>query len=250
MSFVSVETLFSGGFDFGATLSQGTSGGTTLTEVAGSNRYLVIEIAHGSLSTTPIIPTTITVGGETLDVIEQESNPASEGSNDAHIGVAVASEAQIAAMTFSAGEANWSITFLQDNDHKANVRAYWHEDYDQTAGVVDSGVSGQTSNNRTVSLTVAVGDIVIGLGAIRANATISSTDTVRGAALDASGAGTSTWPESLVSELTATGTSQDITIATSSGAFACMVALALRPAGAGGGAGSVTRKIVVVVGAP
>jgi hypothetical protein len=241
MAFEAVQTLFNGAAPFATGANQGSGGNaTTLTEVAGANRYLVLEYALGNESAGAPIFASVEVGGQSLGILQQDANAASEGSNDEYIGVSVADEATIAAMTFTDGEADWEIETNGSTDLNFVVRAYWYVDIDQTVGVVDSDADGGTSNPQTLTLATLPLDIVIGLGCVRETTTISSSDTVRGTALT-SGSGSS-HVESLVSEKEAAGTSTQIDIAVGQGAFSAMVALAFRPAAAGGGAVQADRS--------
>jgi hypothetical protein len=259
MAFTTAEVLINAIKSFGNAVNQGD--GTTFTEPTGTNRYTVFAVHFGfhssasppSRTNTPI-PASFTVGGQTVNALRESGNAASEGQNDTYVGIFAANEAIIAAMTFTAGEANWSIQFFAadgttplSNDLRSRIVAINYDDFDQTAGVVASGVSTDTDVAQDITLPTEPNDIVIAAGSTRATSTISTADTSRSAGAQGTGAQD---VEGLVSEKVATTTSTVITQTFGSGVISAMVALALRPAAAGGGAGSVTRKIVAVVGAP
>lgn len=226
-----------------ATVDQGD--GSTLTEVSGSNRYLLIRVHSGYAqgnSTTGRDdshgPASITVGGQTLNLVEESSEFDGTGNNEG-VAIYAANEATVAAMTFTAGEADWSIIW----DHSGaylRICADWYTDIDQTAGIVASGHSTGTTTTQTVSsLSVTVGDLVLGSGTVAYNLTLTTSDTSRDAGT--SGGTNALNSKGILAEKTAASTTESISLTVGDGSEAAMIAIVLRPAAPAGGGGTSER---------
>lgn len=239
MPFNSAEVLGAAYYQWDQTITETDTNCTTLTEVSGSNRYLVIAVHCGYTQANDpggrgdsMGPASMTVGGQTVNLVVDGSNSDAEGNDDNNVAVYAANETTIAAMTFTTGEATWSITWGHASPY-LRIVALWYTDINQASGVVDSDHSVATDTTPDITLTTASGDYAIAVGATRGNSTLTTSDTSRNTGN--SGAADSLHCLGLISEKTASGTSTTIEQTTGTGVFTSMVALVLRPAAASGG---------------
>jgi hypothetical protein len=239
MAFISRETFTGATGDFDGLIAE------TLTVPGGATAITLrahLKTSAGSAPTrdSSILPATADVGGVSVAINIETRNVLTESPNTA-AGIYHMDATDVGSMSGS----DVDIDVTHGETQYILTADYWDDGED----VVATGFSSSTNGSQTTSLSgTASGDIILGATserADRANPTTADTEdyaTNSGGttSLHVKGLGTS---EVATGDPTvhATGTSADM---------GCMCAIAIRPAGAGGGAGSVTRKIVAVVGVP
>lgn len=147
----------------------------TITVPAGDRRYMLMFVSRGYCNdATSVFPSSITVGGQTVNAQTTEKESFGSGANSGSI-LYVANESTIAAMSGGAFTITYDSTLA--TSYEISVMVIFLQDVDQSAGVVDSG--SLDSNDlyfatRGVELTTTAGDYCLCFGDQRADQTANS----------------------------------------------------------------------------
>lgn len=123
--------------------------------------------------TVTIFPTSITVGGQTVNALTSETEASGSAGNTGSI-LYECGESVIAAM--GDGSKAFTLTYTETLQaaYEVPMTFVFMQDVDQTAGVVDSDQIANAGASASLSLTTVAGDWCLGFGDMRGDLTVNS----------------------------------------------------------------------------
>lgn len=225
---------------FVATGNSTTAKTGTISVESGSRRYMLVFVSRGYVNdANSIFPTSITVGGQTVNAITTEAESGGGGGNNSGSIVYGANEATIAAMSGGAFTITYDVTLA--TSYEISVSVVFLGDVDQTAGVVDSDQVGTTGSPKSRTLTTTSGDLCFGFGDQRGDQTANSLGTGM-TAFDTLAPSSASLSKSSqrIDTITASGASTTVQMVMGSSEIGALHAVAFTEDTGGGGGGGVT----------